>query len=216
MTNDELRRQISDELTWDPNIDSSEVEVAAQEGVVTLRGIVGSFRQKREATNAAERVHGVLDVNNEVQVRIPAEQRRGDADVRGDVLQALLLDAHLPTSVDARVKNGFVTLTGAVDWAYQRDEAVFIAGNVMGVTGVDDQICLNSHTSSAGDVDSAIEKAFRRDVRLDAQALTLATRSGTVTLTGTVRSCWQRRAAVAAAWAAPGIRTVNDRITVIT
>ena len=81
---------------------------------------------------------------------------------------------------------------------------------------MDDQTYLNRQTSSAGDVESAIENAFLRDVRLDAQGLTVASRSGTVTLTGTVRSCWERRAAVAAAWAAPGVRTVNDRITVTT
>jgi osmotically-inducible protein OsmY len=214
MTDDDLRRHVSDELAWDPNIDGSEVAVSAEDGVVTLRGVVGSFRQKREARKAAERVRGVLDVNNQLEVRILTEQRREDAEVRGDVLQALLLDAHLPTSLDATVKNGSVTLTGGVDWEYQRNEAIFIAGNVLGVAGVDDQIYLNRHAPSAGDVQSAIEKAFRRDTRLDAQRLTVATSSGTVTLTGTVRSRPERDAAVAAAWAAPGVRTVNDRITV--
>jgi osmotically-inducible protein OsmY len=216
MTDDELRGHVCDELAWDPKIDSSEVAVAAKDGVVTLRGSVGSFRQKREAGKASERVRGVIDVNNQLEVRILTEQRREDAEVRGDVLQALLLDAHLPTSVDATVKNGSVTLTGAVDWEYQRNEAIFIAGNVLGVAGVDDQIYLNRHTPSAGDVRSAIEKAFLRDARLDAQRLTVATSSGTVTLTGTVRSWPERDAAVAAAWAAPGVRTVNDRITVTT
>ncbi len=216
MTDDELRSYVSEELAWDPKIDSSGVAVSAEDGAVILRGSVGSFRQKREAGKAAERVRGVIDVNNQLEVRILTEQRREDAEVRGDVLEALLLDAHLPTSVDATVKNGSVTLTGAVDWEYQRNEAIFIAGNVVGVAGVDDQIYLSRHTPSAGDVRSAIEKAFLRDARLDAQRLTVATSGGTVTLTGTVRSWPERDAAVAAAWAAPGIRTVNDRITVTT
>jgi osmotically-inducible protein OsmY len=138
MTDDELRRHVSDELGWDPKIDGSELAVSAEDGVVTMRGTVGSFRQKREARKAAERVCGVIDVTNQLEVRILTEQRREDAEVRGDVLQALLLDAYLPTSVDATVKSGFVTLTGAVDWEYQRNEAIFIAGNVLGVTGVDD------------------------------------------------------------------------------
>jgi osmotically-inducible protein OsmY len=216
MTDDELRSHVSEELTWDPKIDSSEVAVSAEDGVVTLRGSVGSFRQKREARKAAEGVRGVIGVNDQIEVRIVTEQRREDAEVRGDVLQALLLDAHLPTSVDATVKNGSVTLTGAVDWEYQRNEAIFIAGNVLGVACVDDQIYLNRHTPSAGDVRSAIEKALLRDARLDAQRLTVATSSGTVTLTGTVRTWPERAAAVAAAWAAPGVRTVDDRITVTT
>ena len=152
MTDDELRSHVSAELAWNPKIDSSEVAVSARDGVVTLRGTVSSFRQKREAGKAAERVRGVIDVNNQLEVRILTEQRREDAEVRGDVLQALLLDAHLPTSVDATVKNGSVTLTGAVDWEYQRDEAIFVAGNVLGVAGVDDQTYLNRHTPSAGDI----------------------------------------------------------------
>jgi osmotically-inducible protein OsmY len=216
LTDDDLRRQVFDELAWDPNIDCGEVAVSARGGVMTLRGTVGSFRQKREATKAAERVRGVIDVNNELEVTLPTEQRREDAEVRGDVLQALLLDAHLPTSVEARVKSGFVTLTGGVDWAYQRNEAIFVAGNVLGVTGVDDQIYLNRHPPGAAGVQSAIEKAFLRDARLDARRLTVATSGATVTLTGTVCSWSERNAAVAAAWAAPGVRAVNDRITVTT
>jgi osmotically-inducible protein OsmY len=118
--------------------------------------------------------------------------------------------------VDAIVRNGLVTLTGAVDWAYQRDEAVFIAGNVAGVVGVDDQIYLNGRTPGGSDVQSAIEMALLRDARLDATCLIVAACGGTVTLTGSVRSWSQRYAAVAAAWAAPGVRIVNDRITVTT
>jgi osmotically-inducible protein OsmY len=116
------------------------------------------------------------------------------------------------TAVSA--KDGVVTLRGAVDWQYQHNAASFIAGNVLGVTGVDDQIYLNKHTPSAGDVQSAIEKALLRDARLDAEGLTVATSSGTVTLTGTVCTWSERDAAVAAAWAAPGVLTVNDHLAV--
>jgi osmotically-inducible protein OsmY len=214
LTDDELGCRVADELAWDPNIDSSEVAVCSRAGVVALRGTVSSFRQKQEATTGAERVRGVLAVTNEVEVRIPTDQRRADAEVRADVLEALLLDAHLPTSIDALVKNGFVTLTGGVDWTYQRNEAVFIAGNVLGVTGVDDHLYLNRHALSANDVAGVIEAALRRDARLDAGNLAVASAHGTVTLTGTVRSCYERDTAVAAAWAARGVRTVDDRITV--
>jgi osmotically-inducible protein OsmY len=214
MTNEELERSVSAELAWDPKIDSRAVVVSARDGIVTLRGTVGSFRQLREAKKAAERVRGVVFVNNDLDVEIMTEERREDADLRGDVLHALMLDSVVPTDVDATVKDGFVTLTGGVDWQHQRDEATFVAGNVPGVTGVDDQIRLNRPTPVAGDVQHGIKRAFERDAKLDADDLVITISSGTVTLTGTVRSWSERDAAIAAAWAAPGVTTVNDGLTV--
>jgi len=215
MSDEELERNVADELSWDPKIDDEAIAVSAEGGILTLRGTIGSFRQKREATKAAERVRGVIGVNNELNVKILTEERREDADLRGDVLRALLLDSHIPTGIDATVKDGFVTLTGGVDWQYQRNEAAFIAGNIQGVTGVDDQIYLKKPTPSADDVRDAITKAFTRDAKLDADKLDVAASSGTVTLTGTVHSMSDRDAAVGAAWAAPGVTTVHDRLTVI-
>jgi HSP20 family molecular chaperone IbpA len=111
MTNEVLELNVTDELFWDPKIDSEGIAVSADDGAVTLRGTVGSFRQKREAKRAAERVYGVINVNNNLDVRVLTEQRREDSELRGDVLQALMLDAVVPTTVDATVKDGMVTLT---------------------------------------------------------------------------------------------------------
>jgi osmotically-inducible protein OsmY len=214
MNNEELARSVSEELSWDPKIDGRAVAVSADNGTVTLRGTVGSLRQKREAQKAAERVRGVVLVNNHVDVEILTEERREDADVRGDVLRALMLDSVVPSGIDATVKDGFVTLTGSVAWQHERDEASMVAGNVAGVTGVDDEILLRRGEPGVGNVEHAIKKAFERDAKLDAGELAVTTSSGTVTLTGTVHSWSERDAAVAAAWAAPGVTTVNDRITV--
>ena len=214
MTNAELELDVKDELFWDPKIDSAEVAVSANDGTVTLRGTVGSFRQKREARKAAERVWGVIDVDNELKVRILTEQRREDSDLRGDVLQALMLDSLVPTTIDAKVEYGFVTLTGNADWQYQRDEAEFIAGNIIGVTGVENDVYLNVMQPSPGDVRESIKKALKRDAKLDAASLSVETVDGTVILTGTVHSWSERDAAVAAAWAAPGVTAVDDLLTV--
>ncbi|MDX6228392.1 MAG: hypothetical protein QOI76_1782 [Frankiales bacterium] len=214
MTNEELVLSVTDELFWDPKVDSEAVAVSADGGAVTLRGTVGSLRQKWEAKNAAERVWGVTGVSNELNVRIMTDQRRADADLRGDVLQALVLDSLVPASVDAAVKDGFVTLSGSATWQYERDEAEFIAGNILGVTGVENDIYLVMSTPSAGDVQHAIKKAFTRDAKLDADELMVASSDGTVTLTGTVHSWSERDAAVAAAWAAPGVSLVDDLLTV--
>jgi osmotically-inducible protein OsmY len=212
--NDELQLNVADELFWDPKVDNEAIAVSANDGTVTLRGTVGSFRQKREAKNAAERIFGVMSVDNELEVRILNEQRRDDADLRGDVLQALMLDSLVPSTVDATVNDGFVTISGSVDWQYQREEAAFIAGNILGVIGVENDIYVESPTPFAGDVKHSIKKALERDAKLDADNIQVETSNGKATLTGSVGSWAERDAAVAAAWAAPGVTDVNDRLSV--
>jgi osmotically-inducible protein OsmY len=214
MNDQELVASVSDELFWDPKIDTVSVAASADGGVVTLRGTVGSFRQKREAKKAAERVWGVVSVDNQIDVELMGEQRREDADLRGDVLQALMLDSLVPTSVDAWVEDGVVTLTGTVDWQYERDEAEFVAGNLLGVVAIENDIYLADTTPSSADVEKKIKKAFTRNAKLDADALTVSTSDGTVRLTGQVGSWDEHDDAVAAAWAAPGVKTVDDLLTV--
>jgi osmotically-inducible protein OsmY len=214
MTNEELEISVGDELFWDPKVDNTAIAVSAADGVVTLRGTVGSLRQKREAKKAAERVWGVVSVDNKLDVRILTEQFREDAELRGDVLQALMLDILVPSTINANVKDGFVTLTGSADWQYERDEAEFIAGNVLGAMGVENDVYLVAAKPSAGDVQHSIKKAFSRDAKLDADDLTVSTSNGTVTLKGTVRSWSEHDAAVSAAWAAPGVSVVDDRLAV--
>ncbi|MCW2677812.1 MAG: transport-associated protein [Modestobacter sp.] len=214
MNDQELVANVIDELFWDPKIDTESIAVSANAGVVTLRGTVGSFRQKREAKKAAERVRGVVSVDNEIDVELMGEQRREDADLRGDVLQALMLDSLVPTSVDAWVEDGVVTLTGTVDWQYQRDGAESVAGNLLGVVAIENDIYLADTTPSPGDVEKKIKNAFSRNARLDANTLTVATSDGTVTLSGQVRSWDEHDAAVAAAWAAPGVKSLDDLLTI--
>jgi osmotically-inducible protein OsmY len=214
MSNQALEQNVTDELLWDPKVDSEAIGVAADDGTITLRGTVGSFRQKREAQKAAERVFGVVDVDNLLDVRILNERRREDAEVRGDVLQALMLDALVPETVDANVKDGLVTLTGSVSWQYQREEAAFIAGNVLGVLGVDNDIYLDNPGPYAGDVKDSIKKALDRDAKLDSDGIGVQTVDGTAILTGNVRSWAEHDAAVAAAWAAPGVAAVDDRLSI--
>ncbi len=215
MNNETLELNVADELFWDPKVDNEAIAVSAIDGTVTLRGTVGSFRQKREARNAAERVFGVVSVDNQLDMRILNEHRREEADLRGDVLRALKLDSLVPTTVDVTVKDGFVTLTGTAYWQYEREEAEFIAGNVIGVTGVENDIYLDIATPYASDVKHSIKKALARNAKLDAKNIDVETVDGTAILTGRVSSWAEHDAAVAAAWAAPGVTTVNDRISIL-
>jgi len=214
MTNAELARSVAAELGWDPRVGSGLIDVSADDGRVTLRGTVGSFRQKREARRAAERVHGVTSVDDRLAVRLPGEHRRGDADLRADVLRALTLDVLVPPTVDASVTDGYVVLGGTAGWQYQRDEAVLVAGNVRGVVDVRSDIDLLTTSRCGGEATAAIAKALERDAEIEAATVGVEALDGTAILTGSVRSLAEHDAAVAAAWAAPGVGTVDDRLTV--
>ena len=210
----DLVADVSDELFWDPKVDNTAIAVSADDGTITLRGTVGSLREKLEAKKAAERVYGVISVDNDLQVRLMNDAKRGDAEVRGDVLQALMLDSLVPSTVDAKVDDGFVTLTGTANWQYQRDEAEFVASNIVGALDVYDEIDLVYPTPSAGDVKDSIKKAFKRNAALDAGDLHISTDNGTVTVKGTVSSWAEHDEAIGAAWAAPGVSSVRDQMTV--
>jgi osmotically-inducible protein OsmY len=142
------------------------------------------------------------------------DDRREDAELRGDVLQALMLDGLVPKTVDVKVDDGFVTLTGTANWQYQRDEADLVASNIVGTLDVFDEIELKYPTPNRGDVKESIKKAFKRNAALDADELHVTTDNGSVTLKGTVSSWAEHDEAIDAAWAAPGVTAVHDHLTV--
>jgi osmotically-inducible protein OsmY len=214
MTDEDIARRVAEELFRDPRIDDEGVAVSAVDGMVLLRGTVGSFHQKREATKAAERVRGVVDVDNQIDVEILTHERREDADLRGDVLEALMLDSQVPMTVNARVADGCVVLSGDVQWQYQREEAERVAGNVPGVRAVVNEILRGDSVEIRDDVERRIRKAFLTTARLDAEHLGVAVADGTITLTGKVQSAREHDEAVAAAWAIAGVRSVDDRLTI--
>jgi osmotically-inducible protein OsmY len=210
----DLTADVGDELFWDPKVDNTAIAVSADDGKVTLRGTVGSLREKREAKKAAERVFGVISVENQLQVKLMNDEKRADAELRGDVLQALMLDSLVPKTVDAKVDDGFVTLTGSANWQYQRDEADFVASNIVGALDVFNEIELKYPTPDRGDVKESIKKAFKRNASLDADDLQVTTDNGSVTLKGTVSSWAEHNEAIEAAWAAPGVSSVHDHLAV--
>jgi len=216
MSDDDLRRQVLAELRGDPEVDGETFQVTAAGGTVTLRGSVASLRLKRAAGRAVARVRGVASIANELRVWLPAADRRADEDLRGDVLEALMLDTSVPMTVDAQARDGVVTLTGTTQWHYQRQAAEYRASNVPGVTGIDNAIAL-TQPPDARAASEAITAAFRRNAALAAAAAALSVETsagGLVILAGTV-TCWAAHdQAVAAAWSAPGVTQVDDRIRV--
>jgi osmotically-inducible protein OsmY len=213
MSDNDLQNDVTQELFWDPKLDNKEIAVSVDDGKVTLRGTVGSFREKREAKTATERVFGVISVDNQLQVRLLDDWTKEDAELRGDVLQALTLDSLVPDTIDAKVNDGYVTLTGTAKWQYQRDEAEFVASNIAGAIDVTDEIKLDPQPNGH-DVKEDIEKAFKRNAKIDAEELDVSTSNGTVTVAGSVGSRAEHDEAIDAAWASPGVTSVNDEITI--
>jgi osmotically-inducible protein OsmY len=157
---------------------------------------------------------GVTGVDNELDVRRLDDSNRDDAELRGNVLQALMLGSLIPTTVDARARNGSVTLTGTAAWQHRRDEAEFLTASIPGVSAIQNDIRLTS-TQNARDVKKDISDAFLRNAKLDADRLFIDTTSyRRVTLAGTVSSWAEHDEAVDAAWSAPGVTEVDDQIQV--
>jgi osmotically-inducible protein OsmY len=214
MTNYDLERYVTEELHWDPKLDDKAIAVSADDGVVTLRGTVGSLHEKLDAKKDAERVAGVTRVDNKLEVRILNRDRRADADLRGAVLQALMLNSLVPRSIDAKVDDGLVRLTGQANWQYQREEADSVASKVHGVVTVVNQVQLVAPGPNAEDVKHAIKKAMERNAKIDAESVEVESSNGTVTLRGLVSSWADHDEAVSAAWSAPGVTDVKDHILV--
>jgi osmotically-inducible protein OsmY len=214
MSNQELESAVTEELAYDPKVDAASVAVQADDGTVTLRGTVGSFFEKRAAQKAAENVWGVVKVDNKLNVHLLVGGGRDDAELRADVLSALMLDAMVPSSIDASVVDGVVTLTGEAQQGFQRDEALRVAGNVLGVKDVWTQVLVTGPPPDTHDVQKSIKKAFKRNAKLDAKNVEVTSSNGTVTLAGTVSSWSEHDEAVEVAWAAPGVHDVDDELRV--
>ncbi|HEX7191430.1 MAG TPA: BON domain-containing protein [Thermoanaerobaculia bacterium] len=210
----DLRRDVLDELDWDPEVDATKIGVTAADGVVTLTGIVRSFTDRWMAEKIAKRVGGVEGVANELHVALIDEDRRDDTDIAISALNALEWNSRVPKDrVKVTLREGWIQLEGEVEWEFQRRASEDAVRWLRGVRGVTNAIVVNPHVS-AQDVKQKIETAIRRNAEIDANSIHVETADTTVTLTGKVRSFAEREDAVHAAWSAPGVTRVIDHIAI--
>lgn len=214
-TDTQLQKDVIDELQWDPSIRESEIGVAASDGVVTLSGKVDTYADKYMAERAVARVAGVKAIADDLTVRVPDSYARTDTELAHAAISALRWNVQVPDEkITTKVENGWITLGGTVEWKFQKDAAERAVRYLTGVKGVSNTIEVHPATVSTFDVSRKIKAALHRGVERDAQRITVEAADGRVTLKGTVRSIAERLDAEAAAWAAPGVTTVDDRITV--
>lgn len=213
-TDRQLQQDVIEELRWDAAVQSAHIGVEASDGVVTLSGQVDSYAEKFAAADAAKRVAGVKGVAMDLEVRLPGSNKRTDADIAKAAVTALEWNVSVPMgAVQVKVDDGFVTLSGEVDWEYQRDAAASSVRPLLGVRGLNNAVTLRPHTAIK-DVKGKIEAALQRLAHQDSKEVTVAVKDGTVTLSGTAHSYHERDTIEAAAWNAPGVRQVVDRIIV--
>ncbi|MCY1215179.1 BON domain protein [compost metagenome] len=209
-TDHQIQKDVTEELDWDPAIDAASIGVEVHEGIVTLDGHLSSYAEKLAAERAAERISGVRAVVVKLDVHPPgAFLDEAIAEAARDALQ---WHVHVPLDViKVRVERGWVTLSGNVDWGYQKKLAERTVSQLRGVIGVVNNIRMNEKTAPP-DVEKRIEEALRRHAMREAHHISIKVENGTATLSGHVDSLADRRAAIGAAWSAPGISAVIDQL----
>jgi len=214
MTGKLLRQYVIDELDFDPSFDSANVGVAVENGVVTLTGHVGSYAEKIAAEKAAQRVKGVHAVAQEIEVRYPEQKKTADDQIAEHAVAIIGWDAMVPVdAVMVKVQKGWVTLTGNVEWQYQRTAAESAIRRLSGVIGVTNLIEVKPRIQPQN-IKAKIMEALKRNAELEADSIRVTVKDDKVTLEGRVRAWFERGIAERAAWSAPGVKSVEDRLSI--
>jgi osmotically-inducible protein OsmY len=210
----QLKKDIESELEWDPSIKANNVGVAVKEGIVTLTGHLETYAEKYATERAVQRVEGVKSVAVELDVKLDPAHKRTDADIAAAAESAMKWHSLVPTDrIKVRVEKGWVTLSGEVEWDYQRQQAVKAVRPLTGVVGVVDNITLKPKVS-ASNISHRIRDALARQAEREAKNIEVSVSGQTVTLHGKVHSWAERTAVQGAAWSAPGIATVINQVEV--
>ncbi len=208
-----LQKAVLAELSWEPMVTSAHIGVTAHEGVVTLSGHVASYMEKHAAETAASRVKGVKAVAEEIEIKLAGDMRRTDDQIAGAALESLRWDVSVPKDkIKVKVEKGWVTLTGSVDWHFQKDAAAHDVRRLFGVVGISDEIAIKPQIRPS-DIHEKIMTALHRSW-FDPAHISVSAEGGVVQLDGGVRSWYERQLAETAAWGAPGITHVQDNLTI--
>jgi osmotically-inducible protein OsmY len=213
-TDREIQEQVLAALEWEPGVHAAHIGVSVLNGVVTLQGCVTSLREKHLAERITRRVYSVRAVANDIEVAPDGALKRSDPAIAEAAANALEWDSAIPDdAIKATVRKGWVTLTGTVGWQYQKAAAKRAVRNLNGIEGISNAIIVEPAVNVA-DVKAGIEQSFKRSAEVDARHVQVDAHDGVVVLTGKVHSLTERDAAERAAWAAPGVHSVEDRLVI--
>ena len=210
----QLKNDVLAELKYEPSVNVTEIGVLVKDGTVTLNGYASRYGEKWDAVRAAKRVAGVRAIADDIEVKLPESERHTDGDIADAAANQIDWLTTIPTgTVQVTVREGWATLEGAVEWWYQRDAAENIVRYLAGVKGVTNLITIKPKVAPVA-VATATKSAFERSAVLDAKKIQVETSGTKVTLRGTVRNHAERDEAERAAWAAPGVFSVDNQLKV--
>lgn len=211
----QIQQDVMQELIWDPRVSHEHIGVSVIDGIVTLSGTIPSYIEKSAAERAAQRVSGVKAVVEKIEVKLPGSLERDDQDIAEAVLNLFRWNVEIPDNlIKVSVENGWVKLTGEVEWNYQRNAAEKSVHSLTGVKGVSNNITLKTREVQADVVKQKIEEALKREAIREAKQINVAIKGGIVTLSGKVNSFSEMNDAQLAVWSAPGVTKIENKLLV--
>ncbi|SHL36186.1 BON domain-containing protein [Flavobacterium chilense] len=213
-TNEELQRKVIEAINWEPLLSAAEIGVAAFDGIVTLTGCVNSYAKKEEAETAAKNVLGVKVVVEKIEVVLNDKTQKSDNEIASEIINTFKWHWDIPNDrVQVKVENGWVTLTGSLEWNYQKEEVKKAVSVLIGIKGIINNIMIISLSKDRINKKD-IEDAIERNKIIGNTAITVEVLDNAVTLKGTVESWFQKNEASRLAWKAPGVLEVKNNLQV--
>jgi osmotically-inducible protein OsmY len=210
LTDPQLQQMVTDELRWEPRLDAEHIGVTCARGVITLTGYVGSWTEKAMAEKAARRVRGVRAIAQEIQVRLPNDKKTADDEIAARAVDILNWDIHLSRDkIHVRVEHGIVTLSGEVDWQFQRQEAERDVMRLSGVTAVVNMLQIRPRPQVGN-----IKEGIKRSAEIEASNISVHIQDGKVTLNGHIKNWYEKNLIEKTVWSAPGVTEVDNRLVV--